>query len=65
MVAVNVMRMSNYQSDPLAATMQTRSLGLSKLNVTKDQIAQDKDLYSKSRKVNKHQDGLKIDVVET
>ena len=26
--AVNVMRTSNYQNDPLAAMMQTRSLGL-------------------------------------
>lgn len=45
--------------------MQTRSLGLSKINVTKDQIDQDKDLYRKSRKVNKNQDGLKIDTVDT
>ncbi len=45
--------------------MHTRSLGLSKINVTKDQIAQDKDLYSKSRKVNKNQDGLKIEAFDS
>lgn len=36
--AANVIRMSNYQSDPLAATMRNRTLGLSKLNVSKDEI---------------------------
>jgi len=33
--------------------MNTRSLGLSKINVTKEQLAHDKDLYSKSKQVNK------------
>jgi len=32
LVAANVMRLSGYQADPLAATMNTRSLGLTKLN---------------------------------
>ena len=48
-VASNVMRQANYQADPLAATMNTRSLGLSKINVTKEQLAQDKELYSRSK----------------
>jgi len=33
--------------------MNTRSLGLSKINVSKDQIAIDKDLYRQSKQVNK------------
>lgn len=32
--AANVMRLSNYQSDPLAATMKSRSIGLAGVNVT-------------------------------
>ena len=48
-VASNVMRQANYQADPLAATMNTRSLGLSKINVTKQQLAEDKELYSRSK----------------
>ena len=36
MVNANVMRLSGYQADPIAATMNTRSLGLSKINVTKE-----------------------------
>jgi len=36
--AANVIRMSNYQADPLAATMHNRTLGLSKINITADQI---------------------------
>ena len=52
-VAQNVMRLAGYQADPLAATMNTRSLGLSKINVSKDQIAIDKDLYRQSKQVNK------------
>ena len=31
-----VMRISGYQADPLAATMQTRSIGLAKLQVDKN-----------------------------
>ena len=30
-VAANVMRLSGYQNDPLAATMNTRSMGLAKI----------------------------------
>ena len=63
--AANVMRLSNYQADPLAATMQTRSLGLSKLSVTKDQIAHDKELFSRSLKVKGEAlNGLKIDTTD-
>ena len=54
LVAANVMRLSNYQADPLAATMNTRSLGLSKINVTKQQIQQYKELFNRSMRVNKH-----------
>ena len=35
-IAANVMRQSGYQNDPLAATMKTRSMGLSKINPTKE-----------------------------
>ena len=35
--AVNMMRLSNYQADPIAATMGTRSLGLAKINVSDQQ----------------------------
>ena len=35
--AVNMMRLSGYQSDPLAAAMNTRSMGLSKLNISTKQ----------------------------
>ena len=35
--AVNMMRLSGYQSDPLAAAMGTRSMGLSKLNISAKQ----------------------------
>lgn len=58
----NVIKMSNYQSDPLAATVQNRTLGLAKINVTKDQVKQDKDLFSKSLRVKGDMhNGLKID----
>lgn len=62
MIAANVMRQACYQADPLAATMNTRSLGLSKVNVTKEQLAHDKDLYTKSKQVNKNRinEGLVI-----
>jgi hypothetical protein len=47
--------------------MNTRSLGLSKINVTKEQIAHDKDLYNKSRVVNKnrHNEGLVVDALDS
>lgn len=47
----NVIKMSNYQADPLAATIQNRTIGLSKLNVTKEQIEADKNLFGKQLKV--------------
>ena len=62
-----MMRLSNYQADPLAATMNTRSLGLSKIKVTKQQIDQDKELFNTSLRVNKNRTGaggLKIDMAE-
>ena len=34
----NVIKMSNYQANPLAATLHTRTLGLAKVHVTPDQI---------------------------
>ena len=40
------MRTSGFQSDPLAATVQTRSIGLAKLNVTKNEKAVDKELFA-------------------
>ena len=59
------MRLSNYQADPLAATMQTRSIGLANLNVTKNQVKQDKDLYNRSlRAGDQHMTGLKIDMTD-
>ena len=45
------MRISGYQADPMAATMHTRSIGLAKLNVNKNQKAQDRDLFTQSLKV--------------
>ena len=54
--------MSNYQSDPVAATIHNRTLGLSKINVTKNQIKLEKDLFSKSLKVKGDmRNGIKID----
>ena len=35
-VSANVMRLSGYQADPIAATMNTRSMGLAKINPTKE-----------------------------
>lgn len=57
------MRLSNYQADPISATMHTRSLGLSKINVTKQQLEQDKELFTKSLRVNKNRldESLRID----
>ena len=52
--AANVMRLSNYQSDPLAATMKSRSIGLSGVNVTKQAIAKDKELQYRTLRVNKN-----------
>lgn len=58
----NVIKMSNYQADPVAATIHNRTLGLSKINVTKNQIKLEKDLFSKSLKVKGDmRNGLKID----
>lgn len=58
----NVIKMSNYQSDPMASTIHNRTLGLAKLNVTRDQIKQEKDLFSKSLRVKGDMhNGLKID----
>ena len=45
-VAANMMRLSGYQNDPLAATMNTRSMGLTKVSVNKEQVAHDKQLFS-------------------
>jgi len=62
-----VMRISGYQADPMAATMQTRSIGLAKLNVSKNQKNHDRDLFSQSLKVKGnrlHDSGLKIDMVQ-
>lgn len=61
--AVNMMRLSNYQNDPLAATMGTRSLGLAKLNVSKKQVEEDNRLFQKSVKVQNHNEGMKIDTL--
>lgn len=61
----NVIKMSNYQADPLAATLHTRTLGLAKVHVTPDQIKQDKDLFSKSIMVRGDmRNGLKIDATD-
>ena len=61
----NVIKMSNYHSDPLAATLHTRTLGLAKVHVTPDQIKQDKDSFSKSIMVKSDMhNGLKIDTTE-
>jgi len=58
--------MSNYQADPLAATMHNRTLGLSKINITADQINQDRELFSKSVKVKGDmRNGLKIDATDS
>jgi len=35
--AANVMRTSNYHADPLAAMMQTRSIGLNAMGVSQEQ----------------------------
>ena len=45
-VAANMMRLSGYQNDPLAATMNTRSMGLAKVSVNKEQVAHDKQLFN-------------------
>lgn len=46
-----MVQMSNYQADPMAATMAaTRSLGLSKLNVSKFDIELDKELFNRTVK---------------
>ena len=61
------MKISGYQADPLAATMQTRSIGLAKLNVNKNQRAIDKELFSQSLKVKGNRvtdSGLKIDMLQ-
>ena len=39
---------SGYQSDPLAATLNQRSIGLSKLNVTQKQIDDDNHLFDRT-----------------
>jgi len=45
----------------VAATIHNRTLGLSKINVTKDQIKHEKDLFSRSLKVKGDmRNGLKI-----
>jgi len=49
MVAANVMRLSGYQADPLAATMNTRSMGLTHVNVSAAQIDHDKTLFNQSK----------------
>ena len=65
LVAAKVMRLSGYQADPLAATMHTRSLGLSKINVTKGQIKQDKELFNRSMRIKGDRDkGLMIDMTD-
>ena len=48
------MRHTGYQSDPLAATMNTRSMGLGRVNPTRDQLIHDKALYAQSKQVNKN-----------
>ena len=42
---------SGYQSDPLAATLNQRSIGLSKLNVTQKQIDDDNHLFDRTHNV--------------
>ena len=42
---------SGYQSDPLAATLNQRSIGLSKLNVTQKQIDDDNHLFDRTYNV--------------
>ena len=42
---------SGYQADPLAATLNQRSIGLSKLNVTQKQIDDDNHLFDRTYKV--------------
>ena len=42
---------SGYQADPLAATLNQRSIGLSKLNVTQKQIDDDNHLFDRTYKI--------------
>ena len=47
----NMVMVSGYQADPLAATLNQRSIGLSKLNVNKKQIDEDNMLMSRTLNV--------------
>lgn len=46
-----LVNMSGYQADPLAATLNQRTIGLSKLNVTQKQIDDDTHLFDRTYKV--------------
>lgn len=60
--AANVMRTSNYHADPLAAMMQTRSIGLNAMGVTQEQKNQNKELLNRSLKVgNEKLHGMQMD----
>lgn len=54
--AATMVRLSNYQNDPMAATLGSRSLGLAKLNVTKEQLEKDRELIKRKRRVDKIDD---------
>ena len=56
LAATNIMRLSNYQNDPLAAMMHTRSIGFK--DVVETQIAQDqdRDLFKMNTKAKKYND---------
>lgn len=63
---VNVMKTSAYQSDPLAATMHTRSIGLAKLSASKLERAVDKELFTQTLKIKGNRltdSGMKIDML--
>ena len=45
---LNMVMISGYQADPLAAALNQKSIGLSKLNVTKKQMDDDKQLFDRT-----------------